>query len=103
VFYDFVCDTCGNIQTISASITRGPGYAGCCMVDAEHGPVRRVYGDAQTIVRYDSNDYLDKAYKGETSVPSLTNAQVRAIVDVDYKVRAKGRGNAPRRHRRIVR
>jgi len=88
--YDFVCDSCdGPVQTVRAPMSEGPTPPVCPL----HGQMRRIYGDHQTTIYHRNGDLVDMAYRGETSVPGLTNAQVRAMVDSENKHRTRGQAN----------
>lgn len=117
MFYDFVCDQCGAVQTVRAKITEGPvapicwnAFVGvsdfydndCPMTQAAHGPMRRIYAQPQeAIVVLDSVDYHEKAYRGEEKVPGLSLSAVRGMIDND--VRHSRRGRANERHYKTLR
>lgn len=92
MFYDFRCRGCGKIETQSASIKTGPEPLLC-----EHCDVymTRLYGQGlpNQIVSLDMRGYMEKAYRGEESVPQLSTKKVRAIMDSQVKTAQHGRAN----------
>ena len=90
MWYDFYCDTCGEIQTVKASIETGPGLRNC----ANGHLARRLFGTPQPAIVYlDGPAYVDKAYRGEEKVPGLPLRAIRARVDGDVAVKQRGRAN----------
>ena len=94
--YDFMCDLCPPDRAmleVRAPLSEGPPPQVCPL----HGGMRRIYGDAQvTIYHGRMYDYMDMAYRGETEVPGMSTAQVRAIMDTDMATARRGRANSAR-------
>ncbi len=97
--YEYVCDECGDQFTIQAPISEGPPTEVLCRPPCE-AVVHRVYTAPQITVHYGATDYIEQAYRGETSVPGLTTSAVRGIVDVKTSEARRGRANNERLHAR---
>lgn len=97
MFYDYVCDPCdGVVLTVRAPMSEGPTPPMCPL----HGVTRRIYGDVQTAVYHGRMyDYMDMAYRGETEVPGMSTAQVRAVMDSGVSHITRGRANSTRTNR----
>ena len=113
MLYEYVCDICGDVTGVRASMKDGHDWPMCPKIRtgvgdfhdqdravtlSAHGPMRRLYGAQPAITLLDSVGYIEKAYRGEEPVPGLTHPQVKAIVDAQVTRNHRGRkNNASRR------
>lgn len=97
MYYEFGCPQ-GHVTTIKRAMSdagaEGPRCSQC------HDSTSRVYGARDVVSQLDKVAYIDKAYRGEESVPGLTIGAIRAMVDTDVRHAQQGRRNDSAQSRR---
>lgn len=94
MYYDYKCDTCDVVTTVKRQMT-DPEWV---PQHADHGPMRRLYGDHETTIQWDRVSYIEQAYHGKQDVfPGMSTEKVRSIVDSQHRDAIKGRVTRPRR------
>lgn len=74
--FEFQCRACHVVTSLESPIGKSP------RIPYHHRrPMRRLYTAPQVIVAYGISDYVDKAYRGEETVPGMSQEEVRATVD----------------------
>lgn len=79
MLYDFACNACDREMTVKASIHDGPTAPIC-----HRRPMRRLYAASRPIIQWGISDYVERAVRGEESVPGMTQQEVKQLVDISF-------------------
>jgi hypothetical protein len=77
MMFDFECRSCKHLISVRSKIGTAPKVPLHCRRRA-----RRLYQAPRFHINYDRVDYVDRAYRGEESVPGMSTAEVRQTVDM---------------------
>lgn len=77
--FEYSCACCRHIETIESPIGKVP------KVPYHHKrPMKRIYSPLTSQIQWDKSDYVDRAYRGEETVPGMSTSEVREVVDKGF-------------------
>jgi len=77
--FDFACRHCKEVRTVKSPIGHTPRVPFHC-----NHPMRRLYDPPRVAITRSRSEYIERAYRGEETVPGISTQEVRETVDKGF-------------------